>query len=116
MNDAMGEKEISSTLKRLAREEFLSEEKYQKLAELEDFDSSKLIDVIKETKIGQGLKFLPRKLTDLSKNLQLWLEELVETGSSVVKKKVAAVLEELLRRKAISHERYTSIKEDNVIM
>ena len=55
-------------------------------------------------KIGQGLKFLPRKLADLTKNLQIWVEELVDTGESDVRNKVAGLLEELLRRKGISHE------------
>ena len=55
------------------------------------------MDVIKDTKIGQGLKFLPQKLADLTKNLQIWLEEFVDTGKSDVRKKVAGLLEELLR-------------------
>ena len=47
-------------------------------------------EVIKNTKVGQGLKFLPRKLTDLVKSLQVLLEELAETGKTDVRNKVAA--------------------------
>ena len=40
------------------------------------------MDVIKDTKIGQGLKFLSGKLTGLKQQLQIWLEELVDMGKS----------------------------------
>ena len=48
MGNAIGEKEISFILKQLVREELLSEKQYLKFAELEDFDSSQLADVIKD--------------------------------------------------------------------
>ena len=82
----------------------------------EEFNSSRLVDVMKDTKIGKGLKFLPRRLADQTKHLQIWLEELVDTGKSDFREKVAGLLEELLRRKGISHERYITIKEDNNIL
>ena len=72
----------------------------------EEFNSSWLVDVIKDTKIGQDIKFLPLKLADLTKNLQICLEELVDTGKSDVRNKVAGLLEELLQSKEISHKRY----------
>ena len=104
MTDADGEEAF--TLKQLACKELISEEQHLKIAGAlleEEFNSSRLVDVIKDTKIGQGLKFLPRKLADLMKNLQIWSEELVDTGKSDVRNKVAGLLEELLRRKGISH-------------
>ncbi|MCH2421447.1 MAG: hypothetical protein MK215_05880, partial [Candidatus Poseidoniia archaeon] len=116
MMDASGEKDILDTLKRLAQEELISEEQYLKLVECDDYDAHKLANVIKETKIGQGLKFLPQKLSDLTNNLNTWLEELIDTGSSVLKNKIRSVLEELLRRKVINQERYTAIKEENKIL
>ena len=81
MADADGEEAFN--LKQLAREELLSEKQHLKLADIllaEEFNSSRLVDVSKDTKIGQGLKFLPRKLAELT-NLQIWLEELVDTGN-----------------------------------
>ena len=104
MADAGGEEDFA--LKQLVLEELLSEEEHLKLADAlpeEEINSSPLVDVIKDMKIGQGLKFLPRKLADLTKNLQIWVEELVDAGESDVRNKVAGLLEELLRRKGISH-------------
>ena len=66
----------------------------------------------KETEIGQGLMFLPRKLNDLVKSLQTWLEDLTETGRPDGRNKVSDVLKEFLRCNGISHEKYTTIKED----
>ena len=71
--------------------------------------------IIKDTKIGRGLKFLPRKLSDLVKSLQTLLTELTETGSSTIQNNVRNVLEELLQRKGITQERYNSIKDENNI-
>ena len=118
--DAEGgeEQQLSFTLKQLALEGLLSEEQHLEVAEAlqnDDLDSSRVAEFIKNTKTGQGLKFLPRKLNDLVKSLQVWLEELAETGKTEVRNKVAAVLEELLRRKGISHERYTATKVNNHI-
>ena len=60
-------------LKQLAAEELLSPEQFEQLSELEQME---------DTKVGKGLKFLPRKLTDLKQQLQIWLKGLVETGHS----------------------------------
>ena len=97
----------------LVREELLSEEQFDKLVKFEEtFDLPVVALVFKDTKIGQGLKFLARKMTDLVNSLQRLLTELVETGSSTVRNNVTAVFEELLRRKGITQERYDSIIED----
>ena len=64
-----GEEQLSFTLKQLALEELLSEEQHLELAKAllnDDLDSSRVAQVIKNTKVGQGLKFLPRKLNDLT--------------------------------------------------
>ena len=88
----------------VALEELLSEEQHLELdkALLEDeLDSSRIVDIIRGTKVGQGLKFLPRKLNDLVKSLQIWLEQLTETGRSDVRKKVGEKLYILLLTKCI---------------
>ena len=46
----------------------------------DELDYSRIVDVIKGTKDGQGIKFLPRKLNEVVKGLQIWLEEFTETG------------------------------------
>ena len=77
--EAEGEEQLSFILKQLTREELFSEEQHLELAKVlqnDDFYSSRI--VIKNTKVGQGLKFLPRKLNDLVTSLQVLLEELTE--------------------------------------
>ena len=49
----------SFTLKQLVKEELVSPEKNRKLSELEDVNLPAIAVVIKKTKIGKGLKFLP---------------------------------------------------------
>ena len=108
--------DIKNVLKRLIREELLSQEQFEKLTNLEGkFDLPAVALVIKDTKIGRGLKFLPRKMNDLVKSLQTLLTELVETGSSAIRNDVQAVLDELLQKKAITQERYNTIKDENYI-
>ena len=70
----------------------------------------------KEFKIVEGLDFLPRKTDKLVDTLQEWLEEFVEKGSSALKNKIGAVINELLRRKEISKERYDQIKDEHNIL
>ena len=65
-------------LKQLAADELLSPEQFEQLSELEQMDLPTIALVIKDTKVGQGLKFLHRKLTDLKQQLQIWLKDLVE--------------------------------------
>ncbi len=59
------EDDIKNALGRLAREELLSEEQYDKLINLEKMDLPTIARVINETKVGRGLSFLPRKVSDL---------------------------------------------------
>ena len=113
LDDAQDKEDMLFILKQLVAEELLSPEQSEQLSELEQIDLPTIALVIKDTKVGQRWKFLPRKLTDLKQQLQIWLKDLVETGRHDVRNKVGAVLEELLRRNGISHERYTNIKEDN---
>ena len=108
--------DIKNIAKALVHEELLTEEQFEKLAKLEDLDLPTVALIIKDTKIGQGLKFLPTKMNDLVKSLQTLLTELFETRSSVVRNNVRAVLEELLQLKGITQQRYNSIKEENDIL
>ena len=95
LNNAQEDKQdIKNALERLAREELLSEEQFQKIGKLEEsFDLPAVALIIKDSKIGQGMEFLPRKMNDLVKNLQLLLEELTETGKSALGNKISGVLE-----------------------
>ena len=62
------------------------------------------------------MNFLPRKTGDLIDSLRDWLKELTENGEVGLRNKISSVLEELLRRKEISKERYTKLKEENNIL
>ena len=56
-------------LKRLYREELLSEEQFEKLSALDDLaDLEAVTDIVKGTKVGQGLKYLRRTLDGLHKS------------------------------------------------
>ena len=52
--------------------------------EIEELDVQRLVNTIKEYKIGKGLNFLPRKTDKLIDTLQEWLEEFVEKGGSAL--------------------------------
>ena len=108
--------DIKTIAKVLAREELLSKEQFEKLAELEDLDLPAVALIIKDTKIGRGLKLLPRKINDLVQSLQTLLTELAEAGSSTIQSNVRSVLEELLQRKGITQERYNTIKDEHNIL
>ena len=108
----MGDKDDAlPIIQALVREELLSAEQFEKLAKLEEIELPALAVVIKDTKVGQGLKFLPTAISNLRKSLPLLLTELTETGNSMIRKKLTAVLEELQRRKGISNERYNEIMQ-----
>ena len=109
--DTENKDEMLHVLKTLVREEHLSDEQFEQLAELEDADLDTIKAVITETKIGEGLKFLPRTITNLRLTLQSLLAELKESGNAFLKSKITAIMEELLRRNAIRDEEYENLKK-----
>ena len=105
------EEDIDNTLKRLAQEELISTEQYEKLKDM-TFEIPSIVDIIKDTKIGNGLKFLPRTIRDLKKKLQLILTEVTVTGIEAMRKELIAILDELLRQKGISVEDYNDVTKE----
>ena len=79
MLDAENKDEMLNVLKTLVREGHLSGEQFEQLAELEDPDLYTIKEVITETKVGEGLKFLPRTISNLRHTLQSLLGELKES-------------------------------------
>ena len=67
-------KTMSTILHMLVREGLLSDEQFKQLGWLEDPDFEKIPEVIMGTKIGQGLNFLPRTISNLRLTLYslLW--------------------------------------------
>ena len=117
LNDADGDKDrMKDVLRQLAQEDLLSEEQFAQLMELEDLTLPAVVNIIKETKVGQGLKFLPRTITGLTKKLPLLLEDLTKTGHSRVKREVDGILEELLRQGGVSLHKYQEIKDEHNIL
>ena len=74
-----------------------------------------VVEVIKETKIGQGLKFSQRTIGPLWKMLQTLLTELVDIGKSIVRDELVAVLVELRRQNGISLEQYNEINDHDIV-
>ena len=70
-----------TVLKTLVRAGHLSDEQFEQLAELEDPDLHTIKEEITDTKFGEGLKFLPRTISNLRYTLQSLLTELKESGS-----------------------------------
>ena len=105
--------DIVNTLEALRREDLISLEQYEKLM-VDDaaFDPRTTAMIIKDTKVGRGLKFLPRKLTDLKNKIQSTMNE-----ENISLKDILVYLDEMFRKNGISVNDYQSIKKeiDNII-
>ena len=110
------DRDIKHVLQQLAKEELLSEEEFQKIVELEEVALPIVADIIKESKTGQGIKFLPRTVVGLTAKLPLLEKELKETGLTSVRDELSAVLEELYRQEGIPYQHYFTLKKDNNIL
>ena len=108
--DAEDKEEMSTILQMLVREGLLSDEQFKQFGELEDPDLEKITEVITDTKIREGLSFLPRTICILRHTLHSLLPELEENGSEFMKSKVASILEELFNRNAIRRGEYVNLK------
>ena len=109
--DTENKDEMLHVLKTLVREEHLSNDQFERLAELKDPVLDSIKKVITDTKVGEGLKFLPITISNLRHTLQSLLTELKESGSTFLKSKITATMEELLRRNAIRVGEYDNLKE-----
>ena len=109
--DVEDKEEMLTVLKTLVHEGHLSDEQFEQLAKLEDPYLHTIKEVITDTKVGEGLMFLPRTISNLRDTLQSLFTELKESGSMVLKSKITASMEELLRRNAIRVGEYENLKE-----
>ena len=104
--------DLSWGLKNLIQEQLISEEQYRQLVGMiDDLDIDKVITVIKSTKIGRGVDFLPRQTKQLHHKLYEWTNDHHEEATSDLKKKIVAALRELLCRKAISKQHFEYVME-----
>ena len=94
--DVEDKRDMLDILKILHQEKLLSDEQFEKISEIEDVDLPAIATVAIEL---------------LRQSLHSLLAELEENGNAMIREKIAAVLEELWRRHAISASAYNSIKE-----
>ena len=84
----LNEAKDENTLNQLVSEHLLSSEQYEKLKTHADaaLDLNVITDVIKNTKVGRGLKFLPTTIDDLKTKLHGLVKDMATMGLDVVKK------------------------------
>ena len=85
LNRASNEEHFLNVLETLSREGLLSRDQYDKLKSREKIGISNIANIIKSTKIGRGLRFLPRLSKDLKQTLNIIAGESI--SSCVVLKK-----------------------------
>ena len=101
-------------MNQLVLEQLLSPEQYEKLKTQADaaLDLNVIADVIKNTKVGRGLKFLPRTIDDLKAKLHGLIKDTATMGLDVIKNELLAILDELLHKRGITKDEHTSISND----
>ena len=82
----------------------------EKLVELDVSDLPAVVLVIKDTKVCQGVKFLPNMMKSLCENSGTLSKEFIDTGSAVIKTQLIPGLEELHRCKGITDKQYATVK------
>ena len=108
-----GAENIKSVLNRLAREELFSQEQFTQLSDLDvDMELQDIVVIIKETKVGRGIAFLPRSLSGLADELAKIAKEFIEKEIKPEASKLEAVMADLLRRKGISRQNYKTLKDN----
>lgn len=84
------------TLQNLVQEELLTEEQFQRLTENTTATLDDIANIIKDTKIGQGLEHLPRSSRELKDELRKAI-----SNEFVNVKRILAIMEELSSRYSI---------------
>ena len=92
----------------------INEEQREKLLEGEDLDLDKFIQLLKQVKVGRGIKFLPRLTNGLLNKKQEWFTSLKEDKNrKQMKCNLIAVLDELLQRRGISKQKHKDLIEQH---
>ena len=98
---------VADGIKGLIRDELISEEQYDELMRIiNDLDMEQLIKVIRTTKSGRGIDFLPRDTKDLYQKVIEWTAVHQKDPSFDLKQKILSALHELRFRKAIKKNDY----------
>ena len=113
LNRALNEEQFLNALEALSREGLLSLNQYNQLKSSGHIIGiSNIANIIKSTKLGRGIQFLPRLSRDLKQTLKDIAGESTKSTCFVLKKELFAIIDELLYRKCISHEDYEAIKNE----
>ena len=106
LNSASTEEEYVDQLGHLTGEKFLSMDQYDQLkaSSKAKRDISHVANIIKMSKIGRGIKFLPRTRRGLYESLNSALDDAFD--KTMLKKEFLAILDELLHRKEIPKKDY----------
>ena len=110
LNRALNEEQFLDALQALSREDLLSRDQYDQLkSKGHSIGISNIANIIKSTKLGRGIRFLPRLSRDLKQTLRDIAGESNKSTCFVLKKEFLAIIDELLYRKCISNEDYEAI-------
>ena len=99
-------------LKMQVREGLTSRDQFEKLSDLDGTDMEKIANVLKGSKIGQGIPLLPTSLSELRNIFGKLYKKFEKHGSKMVKTKLLPILEELLRRDGISDAQYAVLMQE----
>ena len=93
----------------LVREGLISDEQLEKLSKLENTELEKISSILIDTKIGQGIPFLPTSLKGLRTLFDTLWKEFIKDGGEM--NKLLPVLEEL-RRRGITDEQFSRLRKE----
>ena len=111
LNGANSEENYINQLHSLAREELISENEFDTLySSRNKRDISNVANIIKLTKIGRGVRFLPRTTRGLYDSLNAIVDLVPNSSNLVLKTELFAILDKLLQRKAITDKDYNIVR------
>ena len=111
LNGANSEENYINQLHSNAREKLISENEFDTLySSRNKRDISNVANIIKLTKIGRGVRFLPRTTRGLYDSLNAIVDLVPNSSNLVLKMELFAILDELLQRKAITEKDYNIIR------
>ena len=99
-----------------AREGLISGDQFEKQSALDGTDMEMIANVLKGSKIGQGIPFLPTSLSELLNIFGKLYKKFEKHGSKIVKTNLLLILEEFLRRSKNSINYRIAALSENVTM
>ena len=114
--DSKNREDLLHHINHMIRQKVINEEQEKELLKEEELDLDKFINVLKQVKVGRGLKFLPRLTNGLLNKKQELLTSLKdEKNPKHMKCNLIAVLDELLQRRGISKQKHKKLIEQHEV-